>query len=572
VQFLKNQLLIAPQYRDDPTAAPLPFRPSINSASMGSYSSEPTELLRVSNGWFLAYNHGEFGGSLWFFSSDGSVGRLLLKAPTYDLTRYGREIIAETGLASPFFFAPARLHRFALQGDKWVEVSHTDFADLLTPIWVRAQHLYAMESTYSTQTLVKIDLAGSLRKISTVPRDLAVPDIAMSGGDVVLGAAGYVVLLHARGPGFVAAWFAPRDCVHYAIDENDPTDEFYSRCVGMPGVQSYRRRTIRPMSQRALYASEDGAWLADARHLVHWTGQRFENIDPPSTSLKNDPLLQLRQVLTWNEDVILQGGPLWRRHDGRWVQSEFGGSICLRAAVAESGSIWCVLNTAPKGAIGIVGLLETKYVVPRSSGEIHDVVAGARNDAWFSEDKAPYIVHVLSDGSQSEMRVSSPVLQWSHSPMNHVSWFSEADGHHIGLIDARNEVHEYAMEHTSVRADLVGAWVGQFFAGTHPFVRHVDASGKEHVGAYAQDARSWLVTSGGALWVTSTNWPTIERQSESGDEVRYLLPCSDGRVRLLPAPNNFVWFLSLEHGCSGLIDATGVHTRELPLVEWVQYR
>jgi hypothetical protein len=79
------------------------------------------------------------------------------------------------------------------------------------------------------------------------------------------------------------------------------------------------------------------------------------------------------------------------------------------------------------------------------------------------------------------------------------------------------------------------------------------------------------VSGDGALWAQINNWPTITRVTESGATTRFELPCDDQRLQLLAGPNNGIWFISKEPGCSGYIDARSVHVRELPMVETVRY-
>jgi hypothetical protein len=56
-------------------------------------------VLTVENGWFVAYDAGEFGGSLWWFPRIPGPGRLLQRGPFEWLEREGQDVLAIGGLA-----------------------------------------------------------------------------------------------------------------------------------------------------------------------------------------------------------------------------------------------------------------------------------------------------------------------------------------------------------------------------------------------------------------------------------------------------------------------------------------
>jgi hypothetical protein len=154
-----------------PTPAPsprLPFRPNIETYTMGTYGTLPQQALRVGKAWFLEYNHGEFGGALWVFNADGSVGTRLLATPTYDLVRYGDEVLAATGSAAPFFFKPLRIHRFAYRSGTWREIGHVDFPYNIVELKVIDGKLYGDAVMQPGQlTHVQISLCGTVRPLGS---------------------------------------------------------------------------------------------------------------------------------------------------------------------------------------------------------------------------------------------------------------------------------------------------------------------------------------------------------------------------------------------------------------------
>ncbi|HET9394409.1 MAG TPA: hypothetical protein VFO29_12910, partial [Candidatus Rubrimentiphilum sp.] len=256
-----------------PTPSALPFAPQIDTATMGYYGTQPTSSLHFKDVWFLSYYHGEFGGALWQFSADGSVGRMLLGGPTDDLLPFGNEVLAATGSASPWFLKPLRIHRFALSGGLWQEVGHTDFDHNITTLTNLGGQLYGIVGMDFAATLSKLDLSGNLYPLWRFNRNLEITNLGMSRhSDYALGAVGYIVRLHAIGNGLGATWYAPRDCTHYTPSIND-MGAVDARCVGAAGTRPFERRRFAPASYA--WTSEDGNWmlLNGGRRLLHFVGR-----------------------------------------------------------------------------------------------------------------------------------------------------------------------------------------------------------------------------------------------------------------------------------------------------------
>ncbi len=280
VRFHGERLLIAPIEKRD---VDLPFAPEIDTAHLGYYGTQPSQVLRIGDAWFLAYYHGEFGGGLWQFDSTGTVGRRLIDDPTYGLMFYRGELLAETQDNS-MMVRRVRIHRFALQHGTWQEVAHTDFPRNIGSVKPLGSQLYAIAADYPSAVLAKIDLAGNLTPVWQFNRDLRVADIARSPkGDFAIGGQGYVVRLHRAGDQFVATWYAPRDCVSYSnVEENDGST---ARCVAMTGVRNYEAHRRVPVRNPLI--SRDGNWILTRYlpiQLLHFTGSQWLPADLPSFS------------------------------------------------------------------------------------------------------------------------------------------------------------------------------------------------------------------------------------------------------------------------------------------------
>ncbi|MDQ2866600.1 MAG: hypothetical protein M3R51_10270 [Candidatus Eremiobacteraeota bacterium] len=266
----KGETLVVSQ--STPAPVSLPFSPLIDTATMGTYGTQPSETLHVDKSWLTAYYHGEFGGSLWAFNEDGSVGRRLLNTPAYGLTRYGDEVLVETGSSAPFFFKPLRIHRFVSANGRWEEVGHVDFKNDIVDLTLVGRTLYGL-AVYDTEpALVAIDFSGNMRALFRLPRDIFVNSIARSpAGDFAIGARGYVIRLHHEVRGYAAAWLAPSDCVRYSPDEPMGVG---ARCIGIAGVVPYERTLLAPMPNAR--SSSDGNWLlSPPSTIVHFDGTKW---------------------------------------------------------------------------------------------------------------------------------------------------------------------------------------------------------------------------------------------------------------------------------------------------------
>jgi hypothetical protein len=567
VRFNGNDLEAEPMYspREPPR---VPFDPAINTVHLGSRGTKPNQAIHISNAWFLAYNFGEFGGGLWVFSTDGTVGRRLVDGPVFNLLEYRGEILVVTVPNVMMFTPPLRIHRFGLRNGRWDEIGHTDFANNMRVLRVGAG-LYGVVRTQSDQVLAEVGLDGGMHPRWRLPENASVSNVAVtSSGDIAVGGFGFVARLHRRGNGFEAVWYAPRDCVRYKRDPDD-RDDTNTRCVGIAGTRSYERQRLAPITP--YWFSSDGRWI-----LARGIPQRlFRVLDPgrvDEVPLPSERSGFFQRVEALDDEVVLAGSKsLWRRRDGQW--SRISTEWCLNLIALDEHIAWCTGNSDDAGNAPVFGLRYDGLKI--TPGQVHGapqlIVPGFSSDAWISERDAALIGHVSPSGTQ-ELSVSSPVQSISRG--RDVIWFSEADEKHYGYVDARNAVHEFDAGQSSrtqwIRGATKGAWLRETFSESRTLVRHIDYDGS--TGYYAPDVRSQLVTADGVFWGQSNDWPVVMRLTEGGELARYSLPCADARVTLRAGPQNGVWFFSQEPHCSGFIDVNGISVRDLPSVETVFYR
>lgn len=564
VSFRGEKLVIS----QDRTLQPkVPFRPALDSW-VATHFAVPNEALHVPGYWFTSYNAGEFGGELWVYNEDGSVGHRLLGQPAYGLLRYGNEVLAESGVRSPFFWPPWRIHRFALRNGSWQEIGHADFPLNVAGLTLLRGHFYGIQGVaYQTISLVTLSLDGKLQRLWTLDGDLALRNIALSaGGDLAIGARGYVIRLHRQGTAFAALWYAPRDCVRYTNTEEDSGSN--ARCVGAAGTPSYEHHYRAPPLR--FVNSTDGNWIlpccnGEVLHFVNgrWTTTRdvppvknpyFESIEPAGDSL-----------------FVYEARGLWVGHLGSWQALSALGHCGPAPAVAQTIA-WCFLSSQTNSTV--TGLRTNGSSFQVSVGPADMLTAGVGDDAWFSVQDKPSLGHILPSGVVHMLALQSPVASLSRSSRS--VWFTEKDQLHYGYVDQKEVSHEFSSVPgspvISVRGAREGAWVEESFLNRRLFVRHAGETRYGIDRQYVGDIRSFIVASDGAVWTNNLNAQAVERVSEDGDVSMYRLPCFDPSLRLLHAPNNGIWFVSNLERCTGMIDSTGIHVRSLPLVDYVDYK
>jgi len=562
VRFEGERLFVAPAT----TAKPhLPFAPEIDIAHLGYYGSQPTQALRVGNDWFLSYNFGEFGGGLWLFDAKGITGRRLLVDPVYGLRRYGAGVLAETPDNS-MMVRRVRVHRFEQRNGSWQEIGHTDFSQNISQLTSVGASLYTVIPEFRGTALAKVDLEGHVAVLWRYGRDLTVRTIARSAsGDFALGSTGYVVRLHPTGSGFVESWYAPRDCVAYSNVEQD--DGIFARCVGMRGVAGYVKRSLAPIRNPLVTLS--GEWMLSRYRpvqLLHFTNSTWTQAAAPNLSETEFPqeLEQAGSVL-----ALRTNQHVWLRESGRWRVLPTPGAACSLPYAFTVSSVWAMeCGDSPRiSRTGFDGTNETWNL--RRPSEL--VAAGLADDIWFSEHDASFLGHLDARQGVVELTTSSPVATISRGSDR--VWFTETDKAHYGFIDTKNGMHEFKessqyIEVLSVRGTPAGAWIRESLGG-RMIVYHADDSPPN--ANNVADIQKEAVSTDGSVWALSSNWLTVVHVTENGEMTRYRLPCLDAHALFFPAPNNGLWVQSYEPHCNVLIDSGGLHERDLPPVEQIDY-
>ena len=544
-----------------------PFAPEVAIAAMGSFNTQPSQVLRVGKDWFLAYYHGEFGGALWRFDADGSSGERLLDGPAYDLVRNGSDVLAATGTAAPFFSKPLRIHEFALRGGRWHETGHADFPYNIVVLTASGRSLYAMALMHpGTQTLVHLSLSGNAQSLWETGVQLSVSDIAVGhNGEMAVGARGYVVVLHHFGNAWRAQWYAPRDCVRYTPAKN-AMQAVAARCVAVPGASAYTRYAEKIPA--VLESSIDGNWLFSmrGRHLWHFQRGTWRDVATPPYDEEYLDVYDGRPLLSTPGNLSMLRDGAWRQIGPR-VQctTPFGiASAVAWCAGTRNGDWWAT-------AIGFDGKTVTADL--HQSDAAPAFAADPGGGAWFTVSGKDVLEHVTVDGTVTRVPLNAWPSMIASGPR--AVWFSETDMRHYGFADARGAVHEFSSPAgTQVHGILParrGAWLREQLANQHWAFVHVTTDGAVEDAVELRDADSGVVTSNGTLYARSTKWPVILQLSESGALSRYRLPCT-GPVWMTGAPNNGLWIVAEDSGCSALIMNGKITKAHPPLERTIEYK
>lgn len=203
-----------------------PLPPEITSRNVAAGNKGDRHVLRVDDGWLVGLNVGEFGGALWWFSSDGKSGKNLGGEPIVGLAQSSRGVLALSGLAH----MGSDVGRVLLVtggegGDRRVEA----LADLGS-----APRVFASESQDSLlvltrRGLVRVRASGAVEELLPTNYSLLFPNsMTLSPSGVVhVGMRHFITRLTPSGSGYKEEWFVPAGCAKFETRDFD--------CVCVPG-------------------------------------------------------------------------------------------------------------------------------------------------------------------------------------------------------------------------------------------------------------------------------------------------------------------------------------------------
>ena len=198
--------------------APLP--PGINVKSIAVGSKGERHVIRVGDGWLVGLDAGEFGGGLWWFSSDGASSKRLADLNVVGFAESSKGVLALAGLAHMGSDAGKVLRvTEGAAGNRKVEA----LADLGA-----APSTFAMESPDSllivtTRGLVRVRTSGAMEQLLPVDYSLLYPNsMTLSPSGVIhVGMRHFITRLTPTGESYKEEWFVPTGCSSFGIRNYD---------------------------------------------------------------------------------------------------------------------------------------------------------------------------------------------------------------------------------------------------------------------------------------------------------------------------------------------------------------
>jgi len=197
-----------------------PLPPEITSGNVAAGSKGDRRVIRVEDGWLVGLDEGEFGGALWWFSSDGKMSKKLADENVVDFARSSKGVLALVGLAH-LGFDSGKVLRIAEgeAGNRRVEV--------LTDLGA-APRAFAAESSDSllvltTRGLVRVGTSGTLAQLLPTNYGLLYPNsmTRSPSGVIHVGMRHFLTRLTPTGNSYREEWFVPLDCSKFRVRDYD---------------------------------------------------------------------------------------------------------------------------------------------------------------------------------------------------------------------------------------------------------------------------------------------------------------------------------------------------------------
>ena len=201
-------------YQEKLSQDPLPFDVKLEDDAAGLAGYRHTK--RVSDGWLVGFDEGEFGGSLWWFSLDGSTHRKLADDNVAGFADSSVGILALVGLAHMGTdYGKVLLIREGQEGNRPVEA----IADLGS-----APTAFAMESAESLivatyDKIVRVQISGEVEQLLAPKDGFPYPNsLTLSKTGVIhVGMRHFILRLSPASEGYKEEWFVPSDCNKFKV-------------------------------------------------------------------------------------------------------------------------------------------------------------------------------------------------------------------------------------------------------------------------------------------------------------------------------------------------------------------
>ena len=177
-------------------------------------------VQKVSDGWIVGFDMGEFGGSLWWFSADGKRSEKLANGNIKAFVPLPGGLYVLEGLAHLTSADGAFLRVYKNETGKY-RVERTALLD-------GEPYDFAPESENSllvitTAGLRRVQTSGAVENLIETDYGILYPNSMAVTADktVYIGMRHYVVRLIPNGGGYREEWLVPDDCPEFSVNKKD---------------------------------------------------------------------------------------------------------------------------------------------------------------------------------------------------------------------------------------------------------------------------------------------------------------------------------------------------------------
>ncbi|MBC7797437.1 MAG: hypothetical protein H7Z37_11230 [Pyrinomonadaceae bacterium] len=170
--------------------------------------------MRVADGWLVGNDAGEFGGGLWWFSSDGKINKRLAGGNIVGFAETSIGVLALTGLAHMSFDDGKVLK---IVGDAGINRKVETLVELGS-----APRTFVVESSESLlvltgDSLVRVKTSGSNEKLFSTRYNYLYPNsmIVSPSGVILVGMRHFITRLTPTSGGYQEEWFVPNNCTRF---------------------------------------------------------------------------------------------------------------------------------------------------------------------------------------------------------------------------------------------------------------------------------------------------------------------------------------------------------------------
>ena len=192
-----------------------PLPPQINSNAVAVSNVRERYVLKVEDGWLVGLNGGEFGGGLWWFSTDANDTLKLSDDRILGLSKCAKGVLALSGIS--------HMGREAGKVILITGMGRSQKVSLLADLHIMPR-AFTVESPDSwliitSSKLLRLKTTGEVKALFTTDYRLLYPNsmALLSSGVLYVGMRHFITSLTPSETGYREDWFVPKDCTKFKL-------------------------------------------------------------------------------------------------------------------------------------------------------------------------------------------------------------------------------------------------------------------------------------------------------------------------------------------------------------------